>query len=181
MPPYGKYPEVDGVKRCSKCGVAEPVADFYEVRKGTAKLFAACKPCTISQQSARPTVGAYRLRWQQTHREQVRAANNAQYSKDPQKAVDRDRQRWLSDPNYRMRKTARTINVRRGRAYAALVDVVTIAEIGERDAWTGQLCGEPTGRQLLEQPALSRKHPGYPTIHHIQPFSVATDGCTEAR
>lgn len=177
MAPPIKHPVIDGHKTCSACGVSKPVADFYEVKKGTGKLFSACKPCIIAQQRTNPNVTANRRAWQATHRDRVRAANNAQYAKHPERWSARERQRWINDPEWRMRKTAQTNNARRGRAYAALIDDVTIEEIAERDAWICKLCGQPVDRELLKSPKLARKHPGYPTIDHIQPFSVASDGC----
>lgn len=177
MPPLPKFPVLDGEKTCTGCGLSKPIADFYEVKKGTGKLFAACKPCIIAQQKANPRAASYMREWQEAHRERVRAYNRKAYAKNPSKTTDRQRERWANDPDWRMRKTAQTNNVRRGRTYSAEFELVTIEEIGIRDAWTCRLCGKPVDRALLKQPALARAHPGYPTIDHIQPLAVATDGC----
>jgi 5-methylcytosine-specific restriction endonuclease McrA len=177
MPPFAQHPVIDGQKVCSVCNESKPVAAFYEVKKGTGKLFAACKVCTVAQQKANPRPASYLGEWQATHRDRVRAYNRKAYAKNPAKTTDRQREKWATDPEWRMRKSAQTNIARRGRVYASPSEVVTIAEIGQRDGWICQLCDEPVDASLRAQPALARTHPGYPTLDHIQPLSVATDGC----
>ena len=63
MPPLPKHPVIDGHKTCSVCGVSEPVAAFYEVKKGTGRLFAACKVCIVAQQTAYPRPPSYLREW----------------------------------------------------------------------------------------------------------------------
>ena len=79
------------------CGLTKSIAEFYEVKKGTGKFFAACKACTVKQQKARrdadpAAFAVWRRAYQAAHRDYYRAANKASYLKHKQKRLAAQRQ-----------------------------------------------------------------------------------------
>lgn len=102
-------------KKCSKCGVARPLGQFYKAKCHTDGLQSACKICNkIYAQVDKVAYAERNKQWKLKNKERISEYNynyNVVVGRDKDVKRESDRkyqnQRYASDPNYKLRSILR--------------------------------------------------------------------------
>jgi hypothetical protein len=101
---WRNQPDLDDLKRCTKCGEEKPRAEFSRARSRKDGRAAHCKACVRRwQQENAEHLAEYHRRWQQSNRDKKRAQDRRYRERNRQDPDYRERRR-ANDRRYRTRK-----------------------------------------------------------------------------
>lgn len=169
------------VKQCTKCGVFQPLENFY-LKQG--KPRARCKACWAEQAAAkykgnREAMLAQQKEYAAAHKDEVRAKSARHYQAN--RAVRREQMRaWAATNPERWRDLRRTHDMAsRARQAGCEVEVVRYSEIVARDGMVCGICGgqvEPGDLSLDHIVPIKQKGP-----HRADNLRVAHLSCNQSR